>query len=434
MRPLLRFLRIEAASGVVLIVCMLAALVLANSAASEAFHQLWETPIGLQIGELFSLEMSLYHWVNDGLMTIFFFVVGLEIKREFVLGELSDRRRATLPIAAAFGGMVAPAGIYLMLQLGEPGERGWGIPMATDIAFVVGVMALLGPRMPHGLKVMLLALAIVDDIGAVLVIAVGYTDDLNLTPLLLAAGGFLACVLLNRAGVRTVFVYAVVGVLIWYGFVRSGVHSTVSGVLLGLLTPASAWVGQTSFFDLVAAARDRLLGGSDDEPDSHDQHEILLHTVQTARETVPPLERLELMLHPWVAFLIMPIFALANAGVHLDMRELGHPVEMAVMLGLLLGKPIGIVLFSWLFVRIGLASLPNGVHWPAMVGAGFLGGIGFTMALFIASLALGGEMLDAAKIGILSGSLLASIVGSIILVATLPSAQTQITKPVEESA
>ncbi|MFQ5697044.1 MAG: Na+/H+ antiporter NhaA [Myxococcota bacterium] len=413
-RPFVRFTEVEASSGLVLVACTALALWLANSDWLAFYHRVLELEIGVSIGGLHP-ALTLHELVNDGLMTIFFFVVGLEIKREFVSGELHEPRKAALPIAAALGGMLAPAGIYLAFQFGEPGHNGWGIPMATDIAFVVGVMALLGSRMPHGLKVMLLALAIVDDIGAVVVIAVGYSAGLSAPGLAASAVGFGLVALLNRIGVRAIGVYAVLGVGIWLTFMQSGVHSTVAGVLLGLMTPAAPWVPHEGFFEHCRQVSSRLLGG----PRNGEQYAVLLRLARASRETVPPLERLERALHPWVAFGIMPLFALANAGVRIQPGDLGSPVEMAVMLGLLLGKPIGIVSFSWVFVRMGFAALPDRVDWPAMVGAGFLGGIGFTMALFIASLALGGELLESAKVGILSGSLLSAVVGSIVLLVVL---------------
>ena len=418
-RPLARFLEIEAASGVVLLACAATALIAANSPHEHAFHAFWETPIGFSLGSL-ELRHPLHHWINDGLMTIFFFVVGLEIKREFVLGELRDRRAAALPLAAALGGMLVPAALYLLLQLGEPGERGWGIPMATDIAFVVGVMALMGPRVPHGLRIMLLTLAIADDIGAVIVIAVAYSDALSGAALAAAAVGFGFCFLFNRIGIRTVAVYLVLGAGIWLATLSSGVHPTVAGVLLGLMTPARAWIGDRSFRDLLRDVVSHLEGDRKAYlPDG--QHTVLTQVAYAARETVPPLERLEIALHPWVAFGIMPLFALANAGVHIDASELLHPIEIAVVAGLVIGKPVGIVLVSWIFVKAGLARLPGGVSWPAMAGAGLLAGVGFTMALFIAGLALDGSLLDPAKIGILAGSAIAGVLGSLVLYLALPA-------------
>ncbi len=416
-RPFVRFMRIEAASGVVLLCSAAVALVAANSPLAHLYHSALEFPLTVSFGAL-RLDWTLHHWINDGLMTVFFFVVGLEIKREFVVGELRDPRKAALPIAAALGGMVAPAAIYLALQFGQPGERGWGIPMATDIAFVVGCMALLAPRIPHGLRIMLLALAIVDDIGAILVIAVGYSSGVQPAGLAFACVGFGLCALLNRIGVRQVGVYFAVGAGIWLAFVQSGVHPAIAGVLLGLLTPARAWIEERRFLGMLSSLAEHL---KDTGPLEEVPRRAAARNVEAfARETVPPLERLELSLHPWTAFLIMPLFAFANAGVTIHLGELGHPVENAVMAALVLGKPIGIVLFSWLFVRAGLARLPTGVNWRSMLGAGCLAGIGFTLSLFVAGLALDGELLNAAKIGVLTGSTLSAVLGALLLIAALP--------------
>jgi NhaA family Na+:H+ antiporter len=414
---LTRFLQIESASGFVLLGCTVVALVLANSPWSAAFADFWQVRVGFAVAG-FELNEPLHFWVNEGLMTLFFFVVGLEIKRELVAGELRDPRKAALPVMAALGGMVVPAVIYLLWQGGQPGQAGWGIPMATDIAFVVGFLALLGPRVPLGLKILLLSLAIADDIGAVLVIAVVYTTAISLPALAVAAAGFGATSFFNRIGVRQVAIYVVVGAGIWLAFLKSGVHPTVAGVLLGLLTPASAWVGHRALQDVLTDVLRRLRGNRGEGAHPH-RPRALGHLVTTAREAISPLERLETRLHPWVAFGIMPAFALANAGVKIEPAALGNPVALAVAAGLVLGKPIGIVLFSWLAVHIGLARLPAGVNWRIMVGAGCLAGIGFTMSLFLAGLALDGPLLDAGKIGTLTGSSVSAILGSLLLVCFL---------------
>jgi len=415
-RPFVRFLEIESASGVVLLLCTVAALGLANSPWAADFASFWQTKVRFAVGDLLDLNKPLLLWINDGLMTIFFFVVGLEIKREIVAGELRDPRKAALPIMAAIGGMVAPAAIYLSLRFGQPGEEGWGVPMATDIAFVVGFLALLGKRVPFGLKIVLLSLAIADDIGAILVIAIFYSSNISFVALGLAALGFAIVVVLNRIGVRTIPIYVVVGAAIWLAFLKSGVHPTVAGVLLGLLTPASAWVDGKS----LTQALGNILGGLQDGRLNDHDVPVLGRLQQAARESVSPLERLETGLHPWVAFGIMPLFALANAGVAVQPAALGHPVALAVAAGLVIGKPLGIVFFSWLAVRVGLAALPAGVNWKVMLGGGCLAGIGFTMSLFIASLALKDSLLDAGKIGVLTGSALSAILGSLLLIVFLP--------------
>lgn len=416
-RPLLHFLRIESASGVVLLVCTVIALTMANvEAAQQWYHDLWHTYVGVQLGS-WTLGGALGHFfINDVLMTIFFFVVGLEIKRELVAGELRDPKKAALPVVAAVGGMVVPAGIYMALQWGQPGFRGWGIPMATDIAFVVGVMTVLGHRIPFGLKILLLSLAIVDDIGAVIVIAVFYTGDLNLLMLGLAGGGFALTYTLNRLGVRAVPTYVVVGAFIWLAFYKSGVHPTIAGVLLGLLTPASAWVGEATLREVLQDALRRMSASSSE------RYSVLRDVGFTTRESISPLERLELALHPWVGFAIMPLFALANAGVHIELDEITDPIALAVALGLFLGKPIGIFLFSYLAVQVGLAHLPQGVNWKVLLGGGSLAGIGFTMSLFVAGLAFGDDAhrLASGKIGTLMGSLLSVIAGTTLLLISLP--------------
>jgi NhaA family Na+:H+ antiporter len=417
-RPFARFLAIESASGFVLLGCTVFALAIANSPWGAAYYDFWHMHLTVTLGS-WSLDHSLAHWVNDGLMTIFFFVVGLEIKREIVAGELRDPRKAALPIMAALGGMIAPAAIYYALQQGQPGERGWGIPMATDIAFVVGALALLGPRVPIGLKILLLALAIADDIGAVLVIAIFYSSDLSTSALTGAAIGLFVTLIMRVIGVRSIAVYVCVGIGVWFACLLSGIHPTVAGVVLGLMTPAGAWIGRETLGVVVRHAHGRL----DESPDWEDapDRDHLLEELQTAaREASSPLHRLETALHPWVAFGIMPIFALANAGVVISLAQVQSPVALAVALGLMVGKPVGIFAFSWVAVQIGLARLPAGVNWAAMLGAGCLAGIGFTMSLFVAGLALEGELLEAGKIGTLAGSAVSATLGAVLLIWFLP--------------
>jgi len=336
-----------------------------------------------------------------------------------VAGELCEPRKAALPVAAAVGGMLVPAAIYLALQWGQPGARGWGIPMATDIAFVVGCMAFLGRRVPHGLRVVLLSLAIADDIGAILVIAIGYTSGLDTTALLLALGGLTLVVLCGRVGVRSFTVYTVLGVLVWFGFHESGVHATIAGVILGLLTPARSYIGTGPFAHLLERARDLVHGDWEEEPH---RPEKVRELQMATRETIPPTEYLQNVLHPWVSFGIMPLFALANAGVPLQADALVSPLALAVLLGLVVGKPAGILLFGFVAVKSGLCRLPNGVGWVQMAGGGCLAGIGFTMAIFIAGLALSGPLLDTAKIGVLVGSFVSAVLGIVALTVAAPSA------------
>ncbi len=405
--PFQRFLRVETAAGIVLLLATSAALILANSPLSAGFLAFWDTPVGLSIGGL-RLEHSLQHWINEGLMALFFFVVGLEVKRELVLGELRDPRQAALPIAAALGGMLAPAGIYLLLSPPGPDTRGWGIPMATDIAFVVGSMALLGQRIPSGLRVAILRLAIVDDIGAILVIALGYSGGLHLGALLAGAIGIALISVLSRLGVRNFLVYTLLGLCVWLAFLESGVHATIAGVILGLMTPARSNLSPSGLASALERAHAILTGEQAAAPDRASE---VRRIQRAARETVSPLEYLETLLHPWVGFLVMPVFALANAGVVVRLQDLTQPVSLAIAAGLLFGKPLGIVSISWIATRAGIARLPAGVSWAHMLGGGVLAGIGFTMSLFIAGLALSPQSLGAAKLGILLASSLAAVVG-----------------------
>lgn len=414
--PMKRFLQIEAASGIVLVICTLVALYLANSAWADWFAGIWKTPIKLEIGT-FKLIGDVGHLIiNDGLMTLFFFVVGLEVKREIVMGELRDPRKAMLPIVGAIGGVVMPALIYYVLQWGQPGQRGWAIPMATDIAFVVGVLALLGSRVPFGLKIFLLTLAIVDDIIAVIIIAAVFSQAIDWGWLGAGVLAFTLIIVMNRMGIRRVSVYFVVGIFIWFAFLRAGVHPTVAGVMLGLMTPTSAWIDSQVFSSTIKNTWEYLQDGHE-EPT---QAKNYLNKVQfVARESISPLHRLESGLHPWVAFVIMPVFALANAGVKLDVTHLIDPIAIAVALGLLIGKPVGIMAACYGAVKLGITRLPDRVSWPILAGGGCLAGIGFTMALFVNSLAFPKSIFPeeevAGKIGVFTGSVLSVIVGTVVL-------------------
>jgi NhaA family Na+:H+ antiporter len=413
--PIVRFMHIESASGVVLVAATVTAIVLANSGFADSFLGFWKTYAGISIGD-FVLKLSIKHWIDDLLMAVFFFVIGLEVKRELVMSELSDMRRAALPLFAAIGGMVFPAATYLLLQSGEPGASGWGIPMATDIAFVVGVIALLGPRIPKGLRVMLLSLAIADDIGAILVIAIGYTDNLDFTSLLYGAAFIGMFIGLMKIGVRNVAIYGIVALAVWYFIYMSGVHATIAGVIIGLLTPTSHWISDSKLGGIVQNTLG-IIRGEEWKSEGH-RYAMLRQMERASRKAFSPLQRFETDLHPWVSYVIMPVFALANAGVAIHLTSFGDPVAIAVMLGLFIGKPVGIVVMSFAAVKSGIARLPEGVSWPMVIGGGFLAGIGFTMALFIGGLALSGDMLDAAKIGIIAGSVLSAVFGVLILLAS----------------
>lgn len=407
-RPLREFLRVEAAGSVLLLVAAVVALIWANSSVSSSYDTFWHTPIGLQVGD-FRLEESMQHWVNDALMVIFFFVVGLEIKYELVNGDLRDPKTAALPIIAAIGGMLVPAGMYALIAGGGEAGSGWGIPMATDIAFAVGVLGVLGRRIPSALRLFLLTLAIVDDIGAIIVIAVFYTASLELWWLALAIALLAVMFGLQKARVWAVPVYVVIGVAVWFALLQSGVHATLAGVAIGLLAPATPLLNEE-----VARrhARHSLVDNHLD-PDELTRLRFLL------AESVPMVERLQATLHPLSAYVVLPVFALANAGVALGGigDALTSPVALGIMAGLVLGKPLGIVLASFVAVRLGLGKLPDRTTWPMVAGAGCVAGVGFTVSLFIAGLSFpGSEVLtDDAKIGILVASVVAAALGVLVL-------------------
>ncbi|MCP5068747.1 MAG: Na+/H+ antiporter NhaA [bacterium] len=438
-QPFVRFMELEVSSAILLLVGSVVALIWANSPWGASYAHFWHTPLSLQLGDLIGLELSLAHWVNDGLMAVFFFVDGMEIKRELVEGELSSRSRALLPILAALGGMVVPAGIYAYFHAGGVAAHGWGIPMATDIAFAVAALSVLGPRVPPSLRIFLLALAIVDDLGAIAVIAVFYTAEIHLSSLGLAAGGMVFCVLMNKAGIRSFLPYLVVGCFVWFETHHSGVHATIAGVLLGFLTPCS--VDEDDHESLIERSRHALermrevLVGVHETPDpvdhgGHARHHAGRQLSDLARNSISPLDYLVNVLERPVAFVIMPIFALANAGVVLDTSTLGEPMALsvawAVALGLVVGKPIGVTLFSWLAVRSGLAELPRGVNWGMVAATGVLAGIGFTVALFVTALAFDDSThIAGSKIGILAGSVVATAAGLVLLARSLPKPGTK---------
>jgi NhaA family Na+:H+ antiporter len=399
--PIYRFLAIEAASGILLLITTVVALVWANSAWAGSYDHLWHTAFGFQLGS-WEFVRPLHFWVNDGLMTVFFFVVGLEIRRESHEGELAGLRKAALPIAAAIGGMLVPAVIYAALNTGRAGSAGWGVPMATDIAFAVGVLTLLGSRVPSALRMLLLALAVIDDIGAILVIAIFYTPGIDPDGLLVVSLGVTGVLALRAIGVRMPIFYVPAGILIWAGMYQTGVHPTLTGVVLGLMTPVRPWFGEAGFAETTRAQLD-----AQDES----LHARLAAIEQARREAISPAERLQHLLHPWVAFAIMPIFALANAGVALGGADLSGDalfVFVGIVAGLAVGKPLGIYAAA--------AALRSGdVSRPGLLVVGIVGGIGFTMSLFVAQLAFPpGPLLDTAKLAILVGSGVAIALGMIV--------------------
>ena len=429
-----QFARIQASGGILLLLATVLALAWANSPWSDGYFHLWETYFSLSLGDLV-LKESLLHWVNDGLMVVFFFLVGLEIKREILVGELASLKRATLPLMGAVGGMVLPALLYVLLNAGGEGQAGWGIPMATDIAFMLGLLAILGSRVPITLKIFFTALAIADDLGAVLVIALFYSGEIQFTALIVAAVILAVLVVLNRAGVRRPMPYVLLGLGLWLAFLESGLHPTIAGVLLAMTIPARIRIQSEAYVAQCTAA----LGGLDAGGDyvQGRQQQAAAQTLETIAERIQsPLHRLERTLNPWVAYLILPIFAFANAGVQIQgnlVEALTQPVALGILAGLVLGKPLGITLFAWLAVRIRLADLPKGVTWKQLFAASWLAGIGFTMSLFIASAAFdSAAMLAVSKVAILVASLLASAAGFGLLSVTSPAREGHST--LEESA
>jgi NhaA family Na+:H+ antiporter len=413
-RPLTQFLRVEALSGAVLLLFTAIAVAAANSPWSSTFLELWEIRVGIQIGPA-DFSRSLQHWITDALMTFLFFLVALELKRELVLGELRNPRTAALSLAAAVGGMVAPAGLYLLLVRSGPGARGWGTVMATDTAFVIGCLAVLGTRIPLSLRLFLLSLAIFDDIGAILVVAFGYGGQIDWFALSLAAGGLGAVVALARLGVRSVPFYFLIGSLVWLALDASGIHPTIAGVALGLLTPAGRWISGSRLRAILNRVRAFPFGaGGDSDSDSEDRRDLQRAGV-AAREAMSPVERLELSLHPWVAFVVMPLFALANAGVSLTPADLDLRLAAAVFAGFAFGKPFGMFLFSVLAVRFGVAVRPPDLPWSLIAAGGLLTGIGFTMALFIAELAFAAGLLNSVKLAILAASIVSGASGLLAL-------------------
>jgi Na+:H+ antiporter, NhaA family len=405
-RPLVDFLHTEAAGGVALVAAAIVALLWANSPWDASYDDLWTTHLAVALGD-WELDLDLRDWINDGLMALFFFVVGLEIKRELVEGELRDPRRAALPACAALGGMIVPALIYAAFNAGGEGAEGWGIPMATDIAMAVGVLSLMGSRVSPSLKLFLLALAIVDDIGAIVVIAVSYTEDIGGEALLAAAGLVVVVAAMRRAGVTWIAPYAVIGAALWLALHESGVHATLAGVVLGLMTPTQP----IRHPELVDAG----------ELADVSSYEAARQTATAARESVSVVEWLEHQLHPWTSFVIVPLFVLANAGLPLSGAAVSDALRSSVaggiVIGLVVGKFVGVAGFTWLAARLRIARLPEDATWSGILGVSALAGIGFTVSIFITDLAFAGTPLeDEAKIAILAASVLAAAIGSALVV------------------
>ena len=418
LKPINTFMRLEASSGILLFVMAILALIWANSPWSGLYFDLLDTPITVGAGPLL-VQKPVLLWINDGLMAIFFFLVGMEIKREVVTGELSTPRQAILPIVAAIGGMVVPAGLYVVVTGSTPWVGGWGIPMATDIAFALGILALLGSRAPVALKIFLTALAIIDDLGAVLVIAFFYTSKINL--LALAIGGITLVILTigNRLRIYKTEFYIILGFVLWFAFLKSGVHATIAGILLALTVPVRPRIETVSFSQKASGMLSMLENDQDIEQQTTNLDAV--HALEVlSKGAQAPLLRMEHAFHGWVAFLIMPIFALANAGVDLrgfSLQEtLVHPVSLGIIVGLFVGKQVGVTLFAWIALKLRIASMPTGVSWAQLYGVALLTGVGFTMSLFIAGLSFDTpEIQDTAKLGILFASLLAGLFGYLVL-------------------
>lgn len=424
-RALLDFLRAEASGGLIMLGATATALVVANTGLVHTYREFLHQPAGLWLGP-WSLELSLQHWINDGLMAIFFFLVGLEIKRELLFGELASPRRAALPVLAALGGAIVPAGLFLLLNAGGPYARGWGIPMATDIAFAVTILVLLGKRAPLWLKSFVTALAIADDILAVLVIATFYSASLNVTALVCAGVVVAGLAIANSLNIQRPAVYGVLAVLLWYFVLQSGIHATIAGVVAAAFVPAS----RRRPLAPDSASSATLLHGIDvrelpSEPRENwaliDEREAELEDIaMAAARQSAPLYRLEHAILPWSAFVVLPLFALFNAGVTIPVEAIGYalkdPLALGIVLGLFVGKQLGITCFTWLVIRLGLGRLPEGATWQQLWGGAALAGIGFTMSIFIASLAFGdAPELELAKLAILLGSLISALFGVFLL-------------------
>jgi len=418
-RPFEEFIHRETTSGLLLMGCALLALLAANSGLVELYQRLVHLPIGIDVGG-WALEKSLQHWVNDGLMALFFFVVGLELKREILVGKLAEPSQATLPIVAAIGGMLVPALLYFAVNPQGPTVRGWGIPMATDIAFAIGALVLLGSRIPRALITFLVALAIVDDLGAVIVIALFYTDGIVWNALMTGTLLLGMLVAFNLAGIRKPLPYFLLGVMLWLALLKSGVHATLAGVLTAFTIPARPKYDPRLFSRHVKeliARFDSTCRLGESIMKNEEQRAIVRTLEQGVQEVQTPLQRLEYSMHMPVAFLVIPVFALINAGIPIDFRAFGetltHPVTLGVMLGLVLGKFVGIAGASWLALKLGVGRLPAGTRFTQIAGVALIGGIGFTMSIFIAELGFASQPEDLlmAKTGILAASLLAGVGG-----------------------
>lgn len=417
--PAMQFMRQEKSGGIVLAVAVVIALALANSPWHENFAHFFEHHLGFVVDSTPYFNFSIAHWINDGLMSLFFFVVGLELKREFIGGELRDIRKVVLPVGAAIMGMLVPTGIFLALNFGTEVSGGWGIPMATDIAFALALVYMLGDRVPLSAKVFLTTLAIVDDLGSVIVIALFYTSNISVSSIAVGVAFLLIMFIANKMGVKSVLFYGMLGVCgVWTAFLMSGIHATIAAVLAAFMIPADSKIPEATF---IARMRRQLrlfekADSNDVRTLEHEQVEIIAQVKSEAINALPPLQRLEHGMHPFVSFVIMPIFALANAGVNfveMDMASIfSNNVALGVMLGLLLGKPIGVVASVWILVKLGIGKRSASMTWRRFIGLGFLASIGFTMSMFVTSLAFTDPVLHVqAKVGIFAASILGGVIG-----------------------
>ena len=423
--PVSRFIHLEYTSGIILLITVIIAIIWANS-APESYHHVWEIKLTVGLGESV-LKQPLHIWINDGLMAIFFFVIGLELKREFMDGELSSFRKASLPMGAALGGMIFPALIYVLINYNTDSSRGWGIPMATDIAFALALLSMAGKHIPSSIKVFLSALAVADDLGAVLVIAFFYTTKVNFTAFGIAIVFLIALIVGNRLGARSSIFYLLLGIGVWLGFLFSGIHATIAGVLVAFTIPAATRINEdvystnlkklTKEFELEIPSNSTLTTPA--------QHQTIQHVKDLSLAAETPLQKIEHALHPWVAFVIMPLFALSNSGIIIGsdfFSSLINPISIGVILGLVLGKFIGILFFTWLMIKLNIGNLPKGANWHHIFGVALLGGIGFTMSLFISGLAfIDQAFVEQAKYGILIASILAGVLGILVLRGIKPN-------------
>jgi NhaA family Na+:H+ antiporter len=417
--PVNKFIHQEHTSGIALFISVVIAIVWVNSPLQHFYHELWNIKFSLGFAG-HTLNHSLHLWINDGLMAIFFFVIGLELKREFMAGELSSIKKASLPMVAALGGMLVPAGIYLLINKGQPSEHGWGIPMATDIAFALALLSIAGKHIPSSVKVFLSALAVADDLGAVLVIAIFYSSHIALMPLTIGIWLLVILLIGNKMGIRSIAFYLLIGFAVWIAFLLSGVHATIAGVLVAFTIPARTRINEKSYADNL---RQLLVSFEQAIPNNNtlttpEQHDAIEKIKKLSSDAETPLQKIEFALHPWVAFIVMPLFALANAGIVIGSNffsDLLNPVSMGVAIGLLAGKFIGVLSATWLMVKFG-AQLPSKSTWKQIIGVALLAGVGFTMSLFISGLAFSqAVMVDQAKYGILLASLLAGLSGVMLL-------------------